>query len=169
MCLRAPKNLNLYGELDNPSTLRLRPLTSTWKLDGASGTATSAAARQSAGAPAASATKRAPTPSGQPSGPTTESVPDGASSTTVRATSAADGRAGDVAETGGAAAAAAATTRTPRLAVPEGTARRDAGFLERTVAGDGSGEERREGKGDDMVEDWRLRFGGGFLTAEISR
>jgi len=38
-----------------------------------------------------------------------------------------------------------------------------------TVTGDGSGEERREGEDDDMVEDWRLRFGGGFLTAEISR
>lgn len=110
----------------------------------------------------ASATKRAPTPSGQPSGPTTESVPDGASSTTVRATSAADGRARDATDTGAAAAAAAATTRTPRLAVPEETAPREAGFLERTVAGEGSGEERRESEDDDMAENWRLRFGGDF-------
>ena len=111
-------------------------------------------------------TKRVPTSSGQPSGPTTESVPDGASSTTVRATSTAADRVRDAAEIG---AAAAATNQTPHLAVREGTAQRDAGFLERTVAGDGSGEERREGEDDDMVEDWRLRFGGGFLTAEISR
>jgi hypothetical protein len=127
---------------------KLRTLTSTWKLDRASGAATSAVAKQSAGAPASSVTKRAPTPSGQPSWPTTESVPDGASS----ATSATDGRA-RATDTGAPAAAAAATTRTPRLA-PE-TARRDCGgFLEKRVAGEGSGEERREGEDDagDMTE-----------------
>jgi hypothetical protein len=131
---------------------KLRALTSTWKLDRASGAATSALAKQSAGAPAASVTKRAPTPSGQPSRPTTESVPDGASSATVRATSATDGRA-RATDTGAPAAAAAATTRTPRLA-PE-TARRDGGgFLEKRVAGEGSGDERREGEDDagDMTE-----------------
>jgi hypothetical protein len=84
-------------------------------------------------------------------GPTTESVPDGASSTTVRATSAADSRARDAADTSATAAAAAATTLTPRLAVLEGAARRDAGFLERTVAGVGSVEERRDDEDDDMA------------------
>jgi hypothetical protein len=30
------------------------------------------------------------------------------------------------------------------------------------VAGEGSGEERRESEDDDMAENWRLRFGGDF-------
>jgi hypothetical protein len=90
----------------------------------------------------------------QPSGPTTESVPDGASSTTVRATSAADGRA-RAADSGvaAAAAAAAAATRTPRLAA-EPARRNGSGVLEKRVAGEGSGEERREGgaDADDIME-----------------
>jgi hypothetical protein len=145
-----------------------RPLTSTWKLDGASGAATPAAARQSAGAPAASRTKRAPTPRGQPSGPTTESVPDAASSTTVRATSAADGRT-RAADTGAAAAADAATTttRTPCLAVAEETERRDAGFFVKRVAGEGNRDERREGEDDDMAKNLELQIWWGILRGQI--
>jgi hypothetical protein len=38
------------------------------------------------------------------------------------------------------------------------TGRKDAGFLEKRVAEEGSGDESREGHGDDdMAKNWRLR------------
>lgn len=49
------------------------------------------------------------------------------------------------------------------LTVEVETGRKDAGFLEKRVAEEGSGDESREGRGDDdMAKNWRLRFGGGF-------
>jgi hypothetical protein len=126
--LKNPKKSDFLWQMqpsEHPRASSTHGLTSMWKLDCSSGAATSVVAKQSTGAPEAFATKRAPTPSSHPSGPTTESVPDGTSSTTVHATSAADGRARAV-DSG------VVATRTPRLAAE--TTRRDSGsVLEKSV------------------------------------
>jgi hypothetical protein len=97
-----------------------------------------------------------------------ERVPDAASSTTVRATSAADGRT-RATDTGVAAAAdaAATTTRTPCLAVAEEMERREAGFFVKRMAGESSRDERREGEDDDMAKKLEVQIWWGILRDEI--